>query len=83
MKQKTVLYAALFALLAAPVAGAGEPGADKPAASQGEKKTGSPEGEHKLDFKELFGCEPMGEDGHPMPKPVSGVGHQETMQLRQ
>ncbi|WP_435626492.1 hypothetical protein [Candidatus Ferrigenium straubiae] len=83
MTPKTVLFATLFALLAATAAGAGEPGADKPAASQGEEKTGSPEGEHKLDFKELFGCEPMGEDGHPMPKPASGVEQQETMQPRQ
>ncbi len=67
----------------APVTGVEEPATGKPGASHGKGKTGSPEGEHKLDFKELFGCEPMGEDGHPMPKPTSGVEQQESMQSGQ
>lgn len=66
MKQRAALLAAILAWVTAPVAIAEESGANEPAksASHGEEKTAAPAGEHKLDFKELFGCEPMGEGGH-------------------
>ena len=36
-------------------------------------------------LEDLFGCKPMGEDGHhmPLPEPASGVKQQETMQPMQ
>ncbi|HEU0233502.1 MAG TPA: hypothetical protein VFQ94_00015 [Gallionella sp.] len=79
MKRKVVLLAILLAI-AAPAATAGESGTNKPVTSQ----TDPSAGEYKLDFQELFGCKPMGEDGYmPMPKPASGVSQQEAMQPTQ
>lgn len=84
MKQKAALLAAILVWVTVPAATAEESGANKPVTSHSEEKTGAPAEEHKLDYKELFGCEPMGEEGHKsMPKPASGVGQQETMQPAQ
>lgn len=80
MKRKMVLLVAILLAVAAPAATAGEPGTNKPVTSQ----TDPSAGEYKLDFQELFGCKPMGEDDHmPMPKPASGVSQQEAMQPTQ
>ena len=82
MKLKPALLAAILVLVTAPAATAEESGANKPVerASHIEEKINPPAEGHKLDFKELFGCEPMGEGGHkPMPKPASGTSQQETM----
>ena len=76
MKQQSALLAAILVLVAAPAAAAEESGANKPVkrGSHIEEKTDTPADGYKLDFEELFGCKPMGEDGHtPMPKPVSGA----------
>lgn len=82
MKRKAALLAAILVSVAAPVVAAEKSGADKPLTSHGEEKTDVPAGEHKLDFKELFGCEPMGENGH-TPRPVSGVSGPGAMQPAQ
>ncbi|HEU0282485.1 MAG TPA: hypothetical protein VFQ99_01780 [Gallionella sp.] len=82
MKQKAALLAAILVSVAASVAAAEESGANKPVkgVSHIEEKTDAAAGGHKLDFKELFGCEPMGEGGHmPMPEPASGASQQGAM----
>lgn len=79
MKRKVVLLAAMLLPVTVAVAAGEETGAGKPATGHSEGKTGAPAGEHKLDFKELFGCEPMGEEGH-KPKPASGTSPQGTVQ---
>ena len=80
MKQKAALLAAILVWVTAPVAAAEKSGADRAVIGHIEEKTDAPAGENKLDFKELFGCEPMGEGGHmPMPEPASGASKQETM----
>lgn len=86
MKQKAALLAAILVWVTVPAATAEESGANKPVkkASHTEEKADTPAEEHKLDYKELFGCEPMGEEGHKsMPKPASGASQQETMQPAQ
>lgn len=84
MKRKAALLVAILVSVALPAAAAEKSGASKPVASHSEEKTDVPAEEYKLDFKELFGCEPMGEEGHKsMPKPASGTSQQETMQPAQ
>ncbi len=84
MNQKTALLATILILVAAPAATAEESGANRAVIGHSEEKTGAPAEEYKLDYKELFGCEPMGEEGHKsMPKPASGANQQETMQPAQ
>ena len=84
MKQKTALLAAILVWVTVPVAAAEKSGANRAVIGHIEEKTDAPAGENKLDFKELFGCEPMGEGGHmPMPEPASGTSQQGTMQPMQ
>lgn len=84
MKLKAALLAAILASVTTPAVAAEESGANKPVASHIEEKADAPAEEYKLDYKELFGCEPMGEEGHKsIPKPASGVSPQETMQPAQ
>jgi hypothetical protein len=73
MKQKAALLAIFVVLTASPVAAAEGPEAKKTGDSgQTREEAGAPAGNYKLDLKELFGCEPMGEDGHKMtPEPAS------------
>ncbi|MDP1997888.1 MAG: hypothetical protein Q8J90_11880 [Gallionella sp.] len=83
MKQKAALLAAILVSVTTPAVAAEESGADRAVIGHSEEKTGAPAEEYKLDYKELFGCEPMGEEGHKsMPKPASGANQQETMQLQ-
>lgn len=86
MKLKAALLAVILVWVTVPAATAEEFGANKPVktASYIEEKADAPAEEYKLDYKELFGCEPMGEEGHKsIPKPASGVSPQETMQPAQ
>ena len=83
MKQKAALLAAILVSVTTPAVAAEESGADRAVIGHSEEKTGAPAEEYKLDYKELFGCEPMGEDGHVLiPEPASGTSRQETMQLQ-
>lgn len=83
MKQKAALLAAILVWVTTPAAAAEESGT-KPVASHGEEKTDAPAGGYKVDYKELFGCEPMGENGHmTMPRPASGTSQQGAMQPAQ
>lgn len=82
MKPKAVLLAAILVSIPVPPAAAEEPGTGKQASDRKEVPN-PPVKEHKLDFKELFGCEPMGEDGHPMSHAAAGgpeTGNQEVPQ---
>lgn len=84
MKQKAALLAAILVSVTTPAVAAEESGADRAVIGHSEEKIGAPAEEYKLDYKELFGCEPMGEEGHKsMPKPASGASQQETMQPAQ
>ncbi|MHB0927221.1 MAG: hypothetical protein ACYC1F_12055 [Gallionellaceae bacterium] len=84
MKQKAALLAAILVSVTTPAVAAEESAADRAVIGHSEEKTGAPAEEYKLDYKELFGCEPMGEEGHKsMPKPASGASGQETMQSAQ
>jgi hypothetical protein len=84
MKQKAALLAAILVWATVPAATAEESAADRAVTGHSEEKTGAPAEGYKLDYKELFGCEPMGEEGHKsMPKPASGASGQETMQPMQ
>ncbi|MDD5384471.1 MAG: hypothetical protein PHG89_06290 [Gallionella sp.] len=86
MKHKAALLAAILVWVTAPVATAEESGANKPVkkASHIEEKADTPAEGYKLDYEELFGCKPMGEDGHVlMHEPASGASRQGTMQPTQ
>ena len=84
MKLKAALLAAILASVTTPAVAAEESGANRAVIGHSVEKTGAPAEEYKLDYKELFGCEPMGEEGHKsMPKPASGANQQETMQPAQ
>ncbi len=79
MKRTTALLAAILVWVTVPAATAAEPATNEPAGKAGhaEEKTDPPAQGYKLDFRELFGCKPMGEDGHmPMPGPAAGEGRQ-------
>lgn len=84
MKLKAALLAAILVSVTTLAVAAEESAADRAVIGHSEEKTGAPAEEYKLDYKELFGCEPMGEEGHKsMPKPASGASQQETMQPMQ
>lgn len=78
MKRETVLLVAVLAWGAAPVASAGESGVNSPPAGRGEERGNSAAVEYKLDFKELFGCEPMEGNGH-VHRPAAETNEQGTV----
>lgn len=83
MKLKAALLAAILVSVTTPAVAAEESDADRAVIGHIEEKADAPAEGHKLDYEELFGCKPMGEDGHmTMPEPASGVSQQETMQLQ-